>query len=190
MVVNIPVAGLAVMAQLSALLLVTLYLVLVLPRLNAVVGAAVTAVLLVALLAAHFVLMTTQALWLQLALPAALLLIGHLLLAIKRFLVAEKDKQKPDVESAESNRLLGLAFQRQGQLDIAFDKFRKVPVDDSLMELLYNLGLDFERKRQFNKAGSVFNYMAGHNPKFRDLAQRLMQAREMSETVILGGRTH
>ena len=30
-----------------------------------------------------------------------------------------------------------------------------------LMDNLYNLALDFERKRQFNKAESVFRYMAG-----------------------------
>jgi len=175
------------MAETGVFLLVALYLTLLLPRLSAAIGAAITAALLIALMATHFVLMTTQALWLQLMLPAALLLAGHLLLTTKRHLVTEKGKQKSDAESAESNRMLGLAFQGQGQLDIAFDKFRKVPMDDSLMEVLYNLGLDFERKRQFNKAESVFKYMAEYNPKFRDLEQRLTQARAMSETVILGG---
>jgi serine/threonine-protein kinase len=120
-------------------------------------------------------------------LPATLLLAGHLLLTTKRFLMTEKGKQKSDAESAESNRMLGLAFQGQGQLDIAFDKFRKVPMDDSLMEVLYNLGLDFERKRQFNKAESVFKYMAAYNAKFRDLDARLVQTKAMSETVMLGG---
>jgi serine/threonine-protein kinase len=91
------------------------------------------------------------------------------------------------MDSAESNRMLGLAFQGQGQLDMAFDKFRKCPLDDSLMENLYNLALDFERKRQFNKAEAVFRYMSDYNPKFRDLEQRLHRARQMSETVILGG---
>jgi serine/threonine-protein kinase len=52
--------------------------------------------------------------------------------------------------------------------------------------VLYNLGLDFERKRQFNKAESVFKYMSGFNAEFRDLPQRLNQAREMAATVILG----
>ncbi|BBJ00046.1 hypothetical protein FGKAn22_17380 [Ferrigenium kumadai] len=174
-------------AEAGVFLLVALYLILLLPRLNAAVGAVVTGGLFVALLGAHFVLMTTQAMWLQLMLPAALLLTGHLLLTTKRFLVTEKGKQKSDADSAESNRMLGLAFQGQGQLDIAFDKFRKVPMDDSLMEVLYNLGLDFERKRQFNKAESVFKYMAEYNPKFRDLEQRLAQVHAMSETVILGG---
>jgi serine/threonine-protein kinase len=55
------------------------------------------------------------------------------------------------------------------------------------MENLYNLALDFERKRQFNKAESVFRYMADFNPKFRDLEQKLTRAKAMSETVILGG---
>lgn len=181
------VPGWANWAESGVFLMVALYLMLLLPRLGAAVGAAVTAVLLAALLATQFALMTTQAMWLQLMLPAALLLAGHLLLTTKRFLTTEQGKQKSDADSAESNRMLGLAFQGQGQLDIAFDKFRKVSMDDSLMEVLYNLGLDFERKRQFNKAESVFKYMADFNPKFRDLAQRLNQMHEMSETVILGG---
>jgi serine/threonine-protein kinase len=85
--------------------------------------------------------------------------------------------------------MLGLAFQGQGQLDMAFDYFRKVPLDDTVMDNLYNLALDFERKRQFNKAEAVFSYMAGYNPKFRDLEAKLSRAKHMSETVILGGAT-
>ena len=174
-------------AESGVFLLVALYLILLLPRLSAGLAAAITGGLFVLLLAVHFVLMTTQAMWLQLMLPAALLLVGHLLLTTKRFLMTEKGKIKSDADSAESNRMLGLAFQGQGQLDMAFDKFRKVPLDDSLMDVLYNLGLDFERKRQFNKAESVFKYMADHNPKFRDLEARTAQSKAMAETVILGG---
>ena len=177
----------SVWAELATFLLIALYLILLLPRLGAGFGAAITGILFVALLSAHFVLMTTQAMWLQLMLPTALLLAGHLMLTTKRFLLTEKGKEISDANSAESNRMLGLAFQGQGQLDMAFDKFRKVPLDDSLMDVLYNLGLDFERKRQFNKAESVFKYMADHNPKFRDLEARTAQSKAMAETVILGG---
>ena len=175
-------------AQSGVFLVVAFYLIVLLPRLKAGIGAAITAMIFVALLATHYVLMVTQAMWLQLMLPATLLLVGHLLLTTKRFLVTEKDKIKSDADSAESNRMLGLAFQGQGQLDMAFDKFRKVRrEDEGMMEVLYNLGLDFERKRQFNKAESVFKYMAECNPKFRDLEARLAQSKAMSETVVLGG---
>ncbi|MBK6906759.1 MAG: CHASE2 domain-containing protein [Rhodocyclaceae bacterium] len=176
-----------VFVELGIYFLIALYLILLLPRLKAGVGAAITLTLLILLLGAHFVLMTTQLLWLQLMLPVILLAVGHLLLTTKRFLVTERGKEKSDAESAESNRMLGLAFQGQGQLDMAFDKLRKCPLDEQLMENLYNLGLDFERKRQFNKAEAVFLYMAEFNPKFRDLETRTNRAKQLSETVMLGG---
>jgi serine/threonine-protein kinase len=176
-------------AEKGVFLLVALYLIVLLPRLSAGMAAGATLLLLALLVGAHFGLMTTQLMWLQLMVPATLLLVGHLLLTVKRFVVTERGKEKSDLESAESNRMLGLAFQGQGQLDMAFDKFRKCPLDEQLMENLYNLALDFERKRQFNKAESVFRHMAGFNPKFKDLEQRLSRAQKMSETVILGGAT-
>jgi len=125
--------------------------------------------------------------WLQLMLPATLLLVGHGALVSKRFIVTEAAKIKSDETGAESNRMLGIAYQAQGQLDLAWDKFRQVPMADAVMDNMYNLALDFERKRQFNKAESVFRYMADYNPKFRDLESRLNRAKAMSETVILGG---
>jgi serine/threonine-protein kinase len=150
-------------------------------------AAAITAGILLSLIATHFVLMTTQLMWLQLMLPATLLLVGHLMLTVKRFVVTERGKEKSDADSAESNRMLGLAFQGQGQLDMAFDKFRKCPKDDPLMENMYNLALDFERKRQFNKAEAAFRFIFDFNPKFRDIESRVNRAKQLSETVILGG---
>ncbi len=168
-------------------LFIAAYLIGLLPRIKAGMAAGITAGLLVALIAIHFALMTTQLMWLQLMVPATLLLVGHALLTPKRFLVSERGKEKSDADSAESNRMLGLAFQGQGQLDMAFDKFRKCPMDEQLLENMYNLALDFERKRQFNKAEAVFRYIFDFNPKFRDIETRVNRAKQLSETVILGG---
>jgi serine/threonine-protein kinase len=60
-------------------------------------------------------------------------------------------------------------------------------MDEGLMENMYNLALDYERKRQFNKAEAVFRYMHDVNPKFRDLPDRLARAKQLSETILLGG---
>ena len=174
-------------AKIAVWLLIALYLTLLLPRLKAATAAFATLGLLIVLIATHFVLMTQKGMWLQLMMPAVLLLVGHGLLTTKRFLMTEQGKAKSDSESAESNRNLALMFQGQGQLDMAFDRFRKCPMDDGVMDGLYNLGLDFERKRQFNKAESVFAYMAEHNPKYKDLEQRISRSKAMAETVILGG---
>jgi serine/threonine-protein kinase len=101
--------------------------------------------------------------------------------------MTEAGKLKSDEESAETNRMMGLALQGQGQLDMAFDRFRRVPFTDALMDNMNNLALDFERKRQFNKAQAVYEYMATYNKNHKDLQSRLNRAKNLSETVILGG---
>jgi serine/threonine-protein kinase len=176
-----------VWAALGAFLLVAAYLIAALPRLSAGKAAIVTAVLFIVLLGVEFGLLSGSALWLKLVFPATLLLLGHLGLTTKRFLMTEAGKLKSDEESAETNRMMGLALQGQGQLDMAFDRFRRVPMSDAVMENLYNLALDFERKRQFNKAQSVYEHMAGWNKNFKDLQAKLNRAKNLSETVILGG---
>ena len=174
---------------LAVLLVVIGYLVAGLPRLSAGKAAVVTLLLFSALLVAEFALLASAAKWLQLVFPAALLVIGHLALTTKRFLITEAGKLKSDEESAETNRMMGLAHQGQGQLDMAFDRFRRVPNSDALLDNLSNLALDFERKRQFNKAEAVYEYMATQNKNFKGLQAKLSRAKNLSETVILGGST-
>lgn len=174
-------------AVLAALLLIVVYVVWLLPRLSAAAGAACTAVLFAALLGAEYGLLSVAATWLQLVFPAALLLIGHLALTTRRFLVTEAGKAKSDEESAETNRMMGLALQGQGQLDMAFDRMRRVPFSDALMDNLKHLALDFERKRQFNKAEAVYEHMAKLDRNDADVQRRLKRAKNLSETVVLGG---
>jgi len=174
-------------AELLIIALIAAYLIVLLPRLKAGPALAISGGLFAGLLVLHFALMRSAGVWLQLMLPATLLLIGHAALVSKRFIVTERAKLKSDETSAESSRMLGLAYQGQGQLDLAWDKFRQVPLSAALLDNLYNLGLDFERKRQFNKAEAVFRTMHEFNPKFRDLEQRLSRAKQLSETLILSG---
>ena len=174
-------------ATLFVLLVVAAYLIAGLPRLSAGKAALVTLGLFVFLLVAEFGLLSASATWLKLVFPAALLVIGHLALTTKRFLMTEAGKIRSDEESAETSRMMGLALQGQGQLDMAFDRFRRVPFTDALMDNLNNLALDFERKRQFNKAQAVYEYMAGYNKNHKDLQAKLNRAKNLSETVILGG---
>ena len=173
--------------ELAIWLSIALYLILLFPKLKAGAAALVTLAILLTILITQYSLMTQKGWWLQLMMPAVLLTVGHALLTTKRYLMTERGKEKSDADSAESNRNLALMFQSQGQLDMAFDRFRKCPIDTSVMDGLYNLGLDFERKRQFNKAETVFRYMADHDIDYKDLAQRISRAKQLSETVILGG---
>jgi serine/threonine-protein kinase len=173
--------------MLGAILLVAAYVIGALPRLSAGVAAGVTAALFFALIGAEFGLLAGAATWLKLVFPASVLLLGHLALTTKRFLVTEAGKVKSDEESAETNRMMGLALQGQGQLDMAFDRFRRVPMGEAVMGNLYSLALDFERKRQFNKAQAVYEHMAAYDKDYKDVSAKLNRAKNLSETVILGG---
>ncbi len=179
--------GWGVWATLAVFLLMAAYVVAVLPRLSAGTAALVTLALFVALLVTEYGLLSRGSTWVKMVLPAVLLVIGHLALTTKRFLVTEAGKLKSDEESAETNRMMGLALQGQGQLDMAFDRFRRVPMGDAVMVNMYNLALDSERKRQFNKAQAVYEHMATYDKDYKDLQSKLNRAKNMSETVMLGG---
>ncbi|HZP13403.1 MAG TPA: serine/threonine-protein kinase [Nevskiaceae bacterium] len=175
-------------ARLGLCVLVALYLAFALPSLSPLLGAIISAVLLIGFLVGEFVLMVKSQMSIPLATPALLLVTGHGFMMLKRLRLTERLKVTSETESAESNRMLGLAFQTQGQLDMAFDKFKRVqPPDEKVLDALYNLGQDFERKRQFNKAESVYAYIVEHQADFRDAGQKQARAKKLSETVMLGG---
>jgi serine/threonine-protein kinase len=170
-------------------LLVALYLVLVLPRLRAALAGMLSLAIGVALIAAHFVLMSVQLVWLQFMGAVVLLAVGYAALISKRFLVTERGKAVADADLVVTHRNLGLAEQGRGNLDAAYDYFRRLPQEERTADLLYNLALDFERKRQFNKAEAVFLYIAQWHPDYRDVRERAQRSRAMSETIILGSGT-
>lgn len=94
----------------------------------------------------------------------------------------------PVAVPAQSERTPGVDNQAQGELDKAWEKLSQCTLNDSLMEDLYDLALEFERKRQPEKAESIFRYMAEFNPKFRDLEPRLDRAQAVFEkTVVFRG---
>jgi serine/threonine-protein kinase len=73
---------------------------------------------------------------------------------------------------------------------MAFDRFRRVPMGEALMGNLYSLAMDFERKRQFNKAEAVYEHMAAFDAGYKDIKAKLNRAKNLSETVMLGGSSN
>ncbi len=174
----------AVWAQMLVLLVVGVYLMFVLPRFRLGTGLALSVMLLLLLGNAHFLLMASQSLWLPLMVPTVALIAGVILLVLRR-LVEERSAQLRG-QLDQANRSLGQMLQGQGQFDMAFEKYRRCAVDDGLLGLIYNLGLDFERKRQFNRAVGVFNYIQEHSPSFRDSRDRIRLNQEMEKMTVLG----
>jgi len=166
----------ALWAEAGMLAAVLVYLMFVFPHLSANNATLVSLLALIGLFGAEQFLMVSEKMWLRTASPALLLLAGHLAISTKRFVFGERRRSEAELDSAHNNRMLGLTFQSQGQLDMAMDKFRRLPVDESVLDLIYHLALDFERKRQFHKAGAAYDYILGHDSDFRDCAERRKRA--------------
>ncbi len=159
---------------------------LVFPRLKAMWGGVAFLVLTVLFLGVSYYFFVSNSLWIQVTLPVVQLIIGYIGAVTLSYFVTETKKEKVETESAETNRMLGLSFQGQGMLDMAFDKFRKVPVDDEMKGILYTLALDYERKRQFNKAANVYEYIENHDSSYRDVSNKKAQLMQASETMVYG----
>jgi eukaryotic-like serine/threonine-protein kinase len=174
-------------AELAVLVLFALFVSLAIPHLSAGKSAIIAAILLVATVGAGFYLFTASGYWLKIVYPCLMLVAGYTVVVSKRYLYQEKRTEVLEGESAETNKMLGLSFQGQGMLDMAFEKFRKVPVDDSMKDTLYNLALDFERKRQLNKAVSVYEHIMTADKNFKDVSSKAQKLKAMGETMIYGG---
>ncbi|MBL7181003.1 MAG: CHASE2 domain-containing protein [Desulfobacterales bacterium] len=173
-------------AELLMILVLGLVIAFVLPRLKAGIASFVFLALLIVLAGGSVFFFVSQGLWVWITYPLLQLVLGYIGVVSIKYFVTETRKEKVEGESAETNRMLGLSFQGQGMLDMAFDKFRRVPVNDEMKDILYNLALDYERKRQYNKAASVFEYIEDHDAKFKDVAERKKKLVQTSETMVFG----
>ncbi len=110
----------------------------------------------------------------------------YVIFLVKETVISQKTLALSSKESFETNRMLGLSLQSQGLLDLAFEKLRKCPLDDDMKDTLYNLGLDFERKRMINKAITVYEYIVQEGEIFRDLDTRIPKLRKFAGELPLG----
>jgi serine/threonine protein kinase/CHASE2 domain-containing sensor protein len=88
-------------------------------------------------------------------------------------------KEAISKDEVKTNRMLGISLQSQGLLDLAFEKFRKCPLDDEMRDIIYNLGLDYERKRMINKAISVYEYIDRGDEGYKDLRERIPKLKQI-----------
>ncbi len=177
--------------EFGVMLLFGVYITLFLPRMRAGTGALCTLGLFVGYLGAGTVLFFSYNIWLKIMPEIILLLIGYVLIVSKHFLITEKTKEKVEADSIETNKMLGLSFQQQGLLDLALEKFRKLPIEEEgTKELLYNLGLDFERKRQFSKALATYQLIVQDGKNFMDLDERIPRLKGAEATMIFGTSSH
>lgn len=157
-------------AQRSAIVLLALYLMLLPQRMRGRMGFITSFIITLLLINTSLVLLLTQSLWLMLTIPALFVIAGHGLLSVHNHVVMFVRDMRGETYDAYI-KLAGF-HQAQGKLDEAFDYLKKCPYNNALLEKFYRLALDFERRRLFTKATTVYDEIAQHDPDYRDIKER------------------
>ncbi len=170
--------------QRGAILLILIYLVLVPVRLRGLVGLVGGLVLAFLILNGSLLMLILKNTWIPLALPVLLLLTGQIMVWVHhRF--AHSFSQ---VRGERDRTLVELAalLRGQGKVDKAFERLKACSPghkkkDDLVMDGLYQVGLEYERRRQFAKALAAYDHIAQWNNSYRDITERRARHNQSQE---------
>ena len=167
--------------EVIALLYFSFFLMIFIPRLTMRMGAALLLIFLATWFVAGLGLFLAYGYHIKLFAPTLLACVGFVLVQLT---LVSRQRQ---LEKMESNKTLGLSYQGQGMLDMAYEKYLQCPVQDgSVKNLLYNLGLDFERKRMFNKAAAIYEHIRVDG-SFKDIRDRITRIKALDNPLAMTG---
>lgn len=171
----------------SGLMVAVLYLVIAIPRMGAATALPVTLLLGGSLVVLQAALMFYRNVWVPMGEVITLLVIGYGVMLFwlqpnRRILALSRNVR-------ESRLRLARLLLQQGQADDALDALKDCPMDDSLIELQYDIAIQQERKRQYDKAVVAYQGIRANRRNFRDVNDRLatLEKLAMDVTVRSGG---
>lgn len=170
-----------------AVLIIACYLIMLLPRLSIAAAGIISMVLISLLLISQYIFTSYLSIWVSVLLPCLLITCGYLAVIPTRL---ARNKSNDSLTQAQrisgENRDHALIYLEQEQLDLAFEKFRQCQLNNEIMENLYKLALEFEKKGSIDKAHSVYEYMAEYDAEFRDIKEKIKRNKNLQETMVYG----
>lgn len=173
--------------QRGLILLFAIYLVFLPSILRGRMGQLLSLLFVFLLLNTSLLALLVKSMWLPLAIPAIFVLLGHILITIYHQIAEIISSQRSEVAIAYID--LAENLHAQGKLDLAFQNLKKCPPDYSILELLYTIALDYERKRLFSKSINVYDYIAKIDPNYRDIKERRDRHQAVPDATINGSTT-
>jgi eukaryotic-like serine/threonine-protein kinase len=152
-------------------LLICAYLLLVVPHLRTGMALLLSVLVGVLIAAAQLGVYLVHAYWLTLAVPLTFLLLGQILVT---FTARGRANWNALIEQSDKTALtLARRQLEQGELEGALESISGCAGSEQLRELLYEIGIGYERKRHYEKAANVFGSLVRGKRDFRDAAERL-----------------
>ncbi len=157
-------------AQRAGIIAVLLYLLVLPQRFHGLFGVVINFIIVIVLANMTLMFMLSKNSWVPLSTIILLLMVASFILLLRHRITSLLVLLRH--ETAVAYRELAHNYQTQGQLDTAYEYLSRCPVDKTIAEPLYHLGMDYERRRQFSKAMSVYSLLAQFLPGYRDIDAR------------------
>ena len=130
-----------------------------------------------------------KGLWIQLTYPMVQLVVGYIgVVSVKYFFHRGRQGEGGGGNRRRTNRMLGLSFQSQGMLDMAFDKLKKVSrrQGDEGDSLQSGPGLREEASIQQGLFSVYETHRIGRQENSRTFSERKQRLIKVNETMIFG----
>ncbi len=132
--------------------------------------------LLLGLIGCEIYFLSEYGILIKFILPVILLISGYLFqILVDR---TQQNTLRQLYDTHEKNYVMGLAFLRQGHLEWAFEKLKSCPPKAHVMDVLYRIAQDFEKRKQFGKASTVYDHLINQDANFRDVVHKKKQIQQ------------
>ena len=166
-------------AQRLLVILVALYLVLIPVTWHGTRGLIASLALSAIIVNAGLGTLMVKSLWLPVIMPVMFLLAAQLVLMVSWH--RRKGLTSTCQALLDTRVALATHLQSQGQLDQAMEQYLQCLPDQSVLQPLYDLGLEYERRRQVGKAQNIYEQLMECTKGFRDARQRSTRLATLSD---------
>jgi len=175
------------MIEIFVLAVVGFFITFVMPRMNAELGAFTTLGLGVGYFGLGTALLFFSNIGLKVVPPILVLGVGYGVLISKRFLSAVKSKENGVTHSPELKAVTDFPSRSKDSFDRALEAFQRLPLEEEeTKELLYTVGLGYEKNGQFFKALAIYDLIIEQGGDFKDLNERLRRLENMDDSMRAG----
>ncbi len=155
----------------STVFIIVFYLFIILPTIRFTTGILVSGMFIATIMAGQIGLMLIAQLWLPLTILMAFIILGHSLMSLA--LCYEQKLNKLVEEKDGALLLLGKKQVETAEYDEAADVLLRCQPQDDVYELLYTIGIEYERQRRYDKAFRLFSRLSRMKKGYRDIGKRL-----------------
>jgi len=160
------------------------YLFVLLPTIRFTTGMLLSSIIVALVLASQVGLLLISQQWLPMTILIAFVVIGHTLMVLA--LCYERRIERLIANKDQALLQLGRKEVEAGEYDEAAETLLNCNGSEDACEVLYTIGIEYERQRRYDKAFRVFSRIAIMCKGYRDVAKRLKSLADVQHQAVGG----